>query len=167
MDGKQLYDTISQMNLKDKRVYLATLTENQKLLYKRYSGKLRQDRYNEKPENKAALNKHRKEYIAKEREKKPEEFRQQNLKDVKAFRTREKAKLNEIQAKTKAVNTLTDAVKARNARAEMRTLKKEKAQNDVKDILGSIIDTIPKEAQKKKNREYMRSYNLRKKQEKK
>jgi hypothetical protein len=87
-----------------------------------------------------------------------EEFRKQNIKDVKAFREREKTKLNEIQAKVKATNTLTDAIKARKARAEMRSLKSSKANKDVKDILNSIIDTIPKQAELKQKREYMTRY---------
>ena len=33
MNGEQLYFTISQMNLKDRKVYLATLTDAQKLAY--------------------------------------------------------------------------------------------------------------------------------------
>jgi len=136
MNGEQLYFTISQMNLKDKKVYLGTLTEAQKLLYKRHSNKLRQQKFNEKPQNKEALNKHRKEYIAKQRAQKPEEFQKQNIKDVRAFREREKSKLEEIHAKVKA-----------------STINK-----DVKDILYYIIDTIPKQAELKKKREYMRNY---------
>ena len=133
MNGEQLYYTLSNMDLKDKRAFLATLSDNDKLLYKRHSNKVRQQKYNEKPENKASLNAHRKEYIAKQRLQKPEEFRKQNIKDVKAFREREKAKLNDIQAKVKA-------------------------NKDVKDILNDIVSTIPKQAELKKKREYMTRY---------
>jgi hypothetical protein len=79
MNGEQLYYTLSNMDLKDKRAFLATLNDNDKLLYKRHSNKVRQQKYNEKPENKASLNAHRKEYIAKQRLQKPEEFRKQNI----------------------------------------------------------------------------------------
>lgn len=136
MNGEQLYFTISQMNLKDKKVYLATLTDAQKLAYKRHSNKLRQQKFNEKPENKEALNAYRRKYIAEKRTEKPDEFKKQNIKDVRAFRDREKAKLNEIHAKVKA-----------------STINK-----DVKDILNDIIDTIPKQAELKKKREYMQQY---------
>ncbi len=61
MDGEQLYYTISQMNMGDKKVFLATLTEAQKLAYNRYGYRMRQARFNEKPENKEKLNEHRKE----------------------------------------------------------------------------------------------------------
>jgi hypothetical protein len=162
MNGEQLYYTLSNMDLKDKRAFLATLSDNDKLLYKRHSNKVRQQKFNEKPENKSALNAHRKEYIAKQRLQKLDEFRKQNIKDVKAFREREKTKLNEIQAKVKATNTLTDAIKARKARAEMRSLKSTKANKDVKDILNSIIDTIPKQAELKQKREYMTRYRKKK-----
>jgi hypothetical protein len=158
MNGEQLYYTLSQMSMGDKRVFLATLTDAQKLAYKRYSGKMRQQKFNEKPENKEALNTHRREYIAKQRKEKPEEFKQKNIKDVKAFREREKSKLNEIQSKIKATNILTNAIKARKARTEINKLKTESNNKDVKDILNSIIDTIPKQADLKKKREYMRVY---------
>jgi hypothetical protein len=56
MNGEQLYYTLSNMDLKDKRAFLATLSDNDKLLYKRHSNKKRQQKFNEKPENKSALN---------------------------------------------------------------------------------------------------------------
>ena len=119
---------------------------------------MRQQKLNQKLVNKDALNTHRREYIAKQRKEKPEEFKQKNIKDVKAFREREKSKLNEIQSKIKATNILTNAIKARKARAEINKLKTESNNKDVKDILNSIIDTIPKQADLKKKREYMRVY---------
>ena len=101
MNGEQLYFTISQMTLQDRKIYLKTLTEKQRELYKKYGNKMRQQRYNEKPENKKKLNEHRREYIAKQREKDPKKFQEQNIKDVKAFREREKTKLEEIETKLK------------------------------------------------------------------
>lgn len=165
MNGEQLYFTISQMTIGDRKIYLKTLTDNQRLLYTRYSNKMRQQKFNENPANKQKLNDHRKEYIATQRKEKPEEFKQKNIKDVKAFREREKAKLNEIEAKLKANETLTKHIKAVNARKEIIVLKAKKTNEDVKDILNSIIDTIPKQADLKKKREYMREYRAKKKAE--
>ena len=146
MNGEQLYFTISQMTLQDKKIYLATLTEQQRMLYKRYGNKLRQQKYNEKPENKEKLNEHRRQYIAKQGEEKPEEFKKQNIKDVKAFREREKAKLEEIEEK-------------------LKKQEKEKTAEELKEIVYDIIETIPKQADLKKKREYMREYRQKKKME--
>jgi hypothetical protein len=140
VNGEQLYFTISQMTLQDKKIYLATLTEQQRTLYKKYGNKMRQQRYNEKPENKEKLNEHRRQYIAKQREEKPEEFKKQNIKDVKAFREREKLKLEEIETKLK-----------------------QQEQEELREIVYDIIDTIPKQADLKKKREYMREYRQKKK----
>ena len=48
----------------------------------------------------------------------PEKMRQQNIKDIKAFREREKEQ-EEILKKSKSMNNLTDAIRARKARAEL------------------------------------------------
>jgi hypothetical protein len=165
MNGEQLYFTISQMTIGDRKIYLKTLTDNQRLLYTRYSNKMRQQKFNENPANKQKLNDHRKEYIATQRKEKPEEFKQKNIKDVKAFREREKAKLNEIEAKLKATETFTKHIKAVNARKEVIVLKAKKTNEDVKDILNDIIETIPKQADLKKKRLYMREYRAKKKAE--
>ena len=45
MDGKYLYDMVnSQLNMKDRKVYLSNLTEEQRILYTRYNNKVRQDK---------------------------------------------------------------------------------------------------------------------------
>ena len=173
MNGEQLYFTLSQMNIKDRKATLATLTENQKVLYKKYSNKMRQQRFNEKPENKEKLNEHRKIYIAEKRKENPILFQEKNNKDVRAFREREKAKLKEINDKLKANNIITDAIKVRKAKKELIILKDEKQAkekqeniNIIKDVLFNIVDNIPVEAQRKKNREYMRKYRAKKKADK-
>ena len=48
----------------------------------------------------------------------PEKMRQQNIKDIKAFRERENEQ-EEILKKSKSMNNLTDAIRARKARAEL------------------------------------------------
>ncbi len=165
MNGEQLYFTISQMTIGDRKIYLKTLTDNQRLLYTRYSNKMRQQKFNENKDNKDKYNEKRREYISKQREQKPDVFKQQNIKDVKAFREREKAKLNEIEAKLKATETFTKVIKALNARKEVIVLKAKKTNEEVNDILNSIIDTIPKQADLKKKREYMKAYRAKKKAE--
>ena len=80
-------------------------------------------------------------------------------------RKREKAKLNEIDAKLKATETFTKVIKALNARKEVIVLKAKKTNEDVKDILNDIIETIPKQADLKKKRLYMREYRAKKKAE--
>lgn len=167
MNGEQLYFTLSQMNIGDKKVFMATLTENQKLLYKRHLGKMRQQRFNENPLNKEKLNEHRKDYIAEKRKENPLLFQEKNIRDVQAFRQREKAKLKAINDKQKANEILTNVIKTRKAKKELILLKDAKQKqeniNIVKDVLFNIIDNIPKEDLRKKKREYMRKYRAKKK----
>ena len=165
MNGEQLYFTISQMTIGDRKIYLKTLTDNQRLLYTRYSNKMRQQKFNENKDNKDKYNEKRREYISTQRKEKPEEFKQKNIKDVRAFREREKAKLNEIQAKLNATETLTNAIRVRKAKKEVITLKAKQTNDIVKNVLNCIIDTIPKEAELKKKREYMRAYRAKRKAE--
>ena len=124
MDGKYFYDMAnSQLNMKDRKSYLSTLTEEQKKLYTRYGNKVRQDKFKADEENKQKYNEKRKEHIAELRKNEPERMREQNIKDVRAFREREKATEEAILKKTKSINTLTDAIKAYKARKQMKTLK--------------------------------------------
>ena len=129
MDGKYFYELMQdQLTNADKRVLLSTLTPEQKLLYTRYGNKIRQQKFNAKPEKKEEYNNKRKEYIAEQRAQKPEIFQERNVKDVRAYRSRNKAKEQELNNKVKAVNTLTDVIRARKARKEMEALKKIKEQ---------------------------------------
>ena len=58
-----------------------------------------------------------------------------------------------------ALNTLTDAIRARKARTEMNKLRDEKkVKNDVSSILNSIIDAVPIESKNKKNRESVKRH---------
>ena len=55
MDGKYFYEMAnSQLNNTDRRIYLASLTAEQKLLYTRYGNKVRQQKFNSDTENKKA-----------------------------------------------------------------------------------------------------------------
>jgi hypothetical protein len=138
----------------ERRAYLNTLTEREQEIYKKEDNKQRQKRFNANPENKAELNKYRKEHIAQKRKEEPEKYRANNVKDVRNFRLREQQMIEAINAKINAKSILTNAIKARKARQEMDLLKQQKQkQQDVKSILNQLIDTIPKKVQQKKNRE--------------
>ena len=159
MDGKYFYEMVnSQLNMKDRRIFLSTLTEAQKLLYTRYNNKVRQDKFKANEENKEKYNKIRKDHITELRKNEPERMREQNIKDVRAFRERERATEEAISKKTKSINTLTDAIKAYKAKKEMKTLKEAKEAKEA---------AKPKEKKTKaqrtadalaKKREYMRQY---------
>ena len=124
MDGKYFYDLAnSQLNMKDRKSYLSTLTEEQRKLYTRYGNKVRQDKFKANEENKQKYNEKRKEHIEKLRKNEPERMREQNIKDVRAFREREKATEEAILKKSKSINILTDAIKAYKARKQIKTLK--------------------------------------------
>ncbi len=46
MDDKYFYEMANnQLNLKDRRIYLSTLTAEQRLLFTRYNSKVRQDKF--------------------------------------------------------------------------------------------------------------------------
>ena len=156
MDGKYYYDMVnSQLNMKDRKIYLSTLTEAQKTLYTRYNNKVRQDRFKANEENKEKYNKKRKEHIENLRKKEPERMREQNIKDVRAFRERERATEEAILKKTKSINTLTDAIKAYKAKKEMKTLKEAKEAAKPKEKKTKAQRTADALAKK---REYMRKY---------
>ena len=155
MDGKYFYDMAnSQLNMKDRKSYLSTLTEEQKKLYTRYGNKVRQDKFKADEENKLKYNEKRKEHIAELRKNEPERMREQNIKDVRAFREREKATEEAILKKSKSINILSDAIKAYKARKEIKTLKAAAA--------AAPKAKKTKEQRKadalKKNREYMKRY---------
>lgn len=153
MDGKYFYDMANaQLNMKDRKSYLSTLTEEQRKLYTRYGNKVRQDKFKADEENKERYNKIRKDHIENLRKNEPERMKAQNNKDVRAFREREKATEEAIFKKTKSINTLTDAIKAYKARKQMKTLKAAAAPKAKKTKEQRKADAL------KKNREYMKRY---------
>ena len=147
MNGEDIYNKVKSIsNMTERKQYLAILSEEEKKLYTRYGTSLRQKKFNQNPDKKTEYNKKRKDYIADQRLAKPDLYKARNIKDVKAFREREKAQKEEINNKLKSVNTLTDAIRARKARKEMEALRQIKAAAKQKaEILA-------------KKREYMRRY---------
>lgn len=159
---QEAQDQISSM---DKRLYLQRLTQEEKKFYNQYLTKLRQDRFKANEENRIKYNDIRKTHIADLRLNQPEKMAIQNRKDVKEFRKRSKAKANELSIKQKATQTLTDAIRARKARAEMNKLRDAKTvKNDVSSILNSIIEAVPVESKKKKNRQAVARHKAKKAQ---
>ena len=82
-------------------------------------------------------------------------MREQNIKDVRAFRERERATEEAILKKEKSKTTLTDAIKAYKARKELKTLKTAKATAKPKEKKTKAERTADTLAKK---REYMRKY---------
>ena len=163
MNGKDIYEYYNNLSSKaDKKEYLLSLNEEQKILYKRYWSKLRQDKFKQDKDNVEKYNEIRNKHIKQLREKEPKKMSEQNKKDVKAYYERTKQKKAELDNKLNAVNKLIDAIKAKKARDEMAKLKKER---DIKKVLNDIIDTIPKKVDLKVKREYMREYRARKAKE--
>ena len=160
MNGKDIYDMVRSIsNMTERKQYLAKLPEEQKKLYTRYGTSLRQKKFNENPNKKTEYNRIRKDYIADQRLANPELYKARNIKDVKAFREREKTQKEGINNKLKSVNTLTDAIRARKARKEMEALRQIKADKAKKEA----EPTKKTKAQQKaetlaKKREYMRRY---------
>ena len=147
MDGKYFYEMAnSQLNMTDRKLYLSTLTTEQRQLYTRYGAKLRQSKFNAKPDKREEYNKKRSDYKVVKRAEEPEKYKELNIKDVRAFREREKSKLETIQSKLNAVSTLTNAIRARKARKAMEMAAIEKANktgNELTDI-GNIIKGLIK-----------------------
>jgi len=163
---QEAQDQISKM---DKKLYLSRLTPEQKRYYTQYLGWLRQTRFSSITENKDRYNRIRNEHIKDLRTSidTQEKMREENLKDVNNYRMRNKAKLNEILTKQKSSQTLTDAIRARKAKAEMNKLRiekenREKVKNDVSSILNSIIDAVPIKSKNKKNSEAVARHKQRK-----
>lgn len=114
MDGKYFYELMQdQISTSDKRVLLSNMTPEQKAMYNKYSTKMRQQKFMSNKQNKEKYNEMRRIHIAKLREEKPEEMKEQNRKDVKNH-----------NMKKRAISTLTNAVKNMKARKEMKELKK-------------------------------------------
>lgn len=150
----------------DVKEYMGRLTKEQKAELAKYRTLLRQRRFAKKDDNKEIYNNIRKEYITNKRASEPEKMAAQNRKDVKNHRLRNKAKEQEILIKlkqTEAKQTITDAIRARKARAQLKELaEKAKTKTEIKDILNSIIDTIPKKAQQKRNKEAVKRHRAKK-----
>ena len=124
--AQEIYQIARGKSLTDRKAYLQSLTEQERDFYKKEDNKMRQKKFNTNPENKDKYNDIRKTYIESSRQENPELFSERNVRDVKAFRVREKTKLLKIQTKLKANQTLTDAIKNRKARKELELLKKER-----------------------------------------
>lgn len=124
-------------SMAERKAYLRTLTEEEKIAYNRYRQKINAKKFNDKPENKKKYNEMRKNHIKYQRELAPEHFQEQNVKDLKNFREREKKK--------KALLVITNAIRAKKAKEELKRLKevKEKISG-----LESLLNNLRKELKK-------------------
>ena len=94
-----------------------------------------------------------------------DEYKRQQAEYMKKYRGKQRELKIDIEKKQKASNTLTDAIRARKARAEMNKLRDEKkVKNDVSSILNSIIDAVPVVSKNKKNREAVARHKAKKAQ---
>jgi hypothetical protein len=73
-----------------------------------------------------------------------DEYKRQQAEYMKEYRAKQRELKRGIDNKQKSLNTLTDAIRGRKARAEANKLRDEKkVKNDVSSILNSIIDAVP------------------------
>ena len=94
-----------------------------------------------------------------------DEYKKQQAEYMKKYRAKKSELKKDIHGKQKSLNTLTDAIRARKARAEMNKLRDEKkVKNDVSSILNSIIDAVPVVSKNKKNREAVARHKAKKAQ---
>ena len=92
-----------------------------------------------------------------------DEYKRQQAEYMKEYRAKQRELKRNIDKKQKSLNTLTDAIRARKARAEANKLRDEKnVKNDVSSILNSIIDAVPVRSKNKKNREAVARHKERK-----
>ena len=91
-----------------------------------------------------------------------DEYKRQQAEYMKEYRAKQRELRRGIDNKQKSLNTLTDAIRARKARAEANKLRGEKAKNDVSSILNSSIDAVPVVIKSKRNREAVARHKERK-----
>ena len=92
-----------------------------------------------------------------------DEYKRQQAEYMKVYRAKQRELKKNIEEKQKSLNTLTDAIRARKARAEANKLRDEKnVKNDVSSILNSIIDAVPIVIKSKRNREAVARHKERK-----
>ena len=102
------------------------MSAEEKLAYQRALNKARQDRYKEA--HKKESQEYKKDYIKKYRQEHKEKYKELNVEHNKKYRANLKAMKGEIA-------------------------KKQEANNAVKEFLNELVDSIPNEVAKKKNRE--------------
>jgi hypothetical protein len=159
--AKEIYEIAQSKGIGERKVYLSTLTEIEKGYYKKEVNKANQKNFLKKPENKVRYNMERRDNIERKRQEEKEKMAEQNRKDVKAFREREKELKSQIEAKIKAQIE----AKAKEEKANEVLAKQAKEKADIiNDILNNIIDTIPKKAQQKRNKEAVKRHRAKKAQ---
>ena len=121
--AQEIYRIAREKTATERNQYLKGLTEKERDFYNKEANKQRQRKFTADPQNVARYNMERKEHIKQMRKEDPERMKQQNIKDVKAFRERQNKTKAEIDIKIKDLEA------------------KEKKQI-IGDILNDIIDFI-------------------------
>ena len=138
MDIEKLYNTVRSIeDIGERKRYLKTLTEEERKAYNKYSNEINCKKYNNNPENKKKYNEIRKNHVAKERKEEPEQYQEQNIKDLRTFREKVKKK--------KALIIISNAIRTKKAREELKRRKdiKERMSN-----LESLLSDLRKELEK-------------------
>jgi hypothetical protein len=125
--GEDIYIEVNNQSTKgDRKEYISRLSTEKRALYNKYLSKLRQQRYRE--EHKATANERSKEIMIKNRAENPDKYKQLNIEHNKVYRAKIKEEHNRILNKAEGINI-------------------------VKEIIGDLINAIPNEVKKKRNRE--------------
>jgi hypothetical protein len=141
--AQEIYKIAREKTPAERNQYLKGLTEIERTYYNKEANKERQRTFLKNPQNLARYNMERKDNIERKRREEKEKMAEQNRKDVKAFREREKELKAQIEAKIK---------------------EEEMKKQIIGDILNNIIDTIPKKAQQKRNKEAVKRHRAKKAQ---
>lgn len=137
MDIVSIYEKASSIvSIGERRKYLATLTDEEKIEYRKYLGKLRQIKFNSNPENKDKYNAKRREHITLLRKNEPEKMKEQNNKDIKEYRKREKAMIENIKKKQEMVNNFIKNNENKKIKKIFDSLKKNNTTEPIKKKVG-------------------------------
>ena len=150
--GEGIYNRIKDYDIISRKVFLNNLSEEHRKLYKNYSDVIRKRNSLNNDGNRERAKESAREGMKKLRESRPKE-QQQLQRKIYDTKYNEKRKLTRQQA-------------AEIIQKQYRQNKaKQEAAGIVGDILGDLIDKIPMEAKKKKNREAVARHRAKKKAE--
>lgn len=137
MDIENIYKKASSIvSIGERRNYLSTLTDEEKIEYRKYLGKLRQIKFNSNPENKEKYNNKRREHITLLRKNEPEKMKEQNNKNTKEYRKREKVMIENIKKKQDIVNNFIKNNLNKKLKKIFDTLKNNKNTEPIKRKVG-------------------------------
>lgn len=137
MEIVNIYEKASSiLSIGERKKYLSTLTDEEKIEYRKYLGKLRQIKFNSNPENKEKYNNKRKEHITQLRKNEPEKMKAQTNKDIKEYRKREKVMIENIKKKQEMINNFIKNNQNKKIKKIFDSLKKNDATEHIKRKVG-------------------------------